>query len=351
MLLNNPAPHGDPLAMPKANAGDSSTVPQPLQPQNYDAPAALPNPGDARALMFKTLKISGIIEAPRALVQMFGDLEAAALIWEIMESGDGAALPNEDFALRLGMRLDPFRHLRNKLERGGFLSHEVRRIENKTLPVYSINLDRIHKGLEAGETNLFVKGKHLAPSTPQISQSGRFNGFSDFSQSGLGSDPNFPKAEISQSGKFPKADALKGLSPNGSEAPQISQSGANEGFSDFSQSLRPVTRKDTSGETKSPAAIWKEIMLLNLPPGAEEVINNRVDNPEAWRETLIGWKANPKWNDANFDGQLSRYQKKLRDGDFGATSVPETSKQPAPDPEELRRRDMERQSLYGDQTQ
>jgi hypothetical protein len=248
MLLNNPAPHGDPLAMPKANAGDSSTVPQPLQPQNE------------RAALIKDLKAAGgIIEAPRRLVRILGDLDAACFLWEVMKAGDALALSNMEFSERLCLGLDPFRYLRAKLEKARLISHNRKHISGKVTPTYTFNLQAFLEEkarVEAGGIPRFIK----------------YVPFSDVSQMSnpkhLGIDPQMLRpmdlgTESQMGAPTPSHPQMSNLMDLGTRPPNVESNGfgnrvPNVGSSTFGNPSVPLPVKIHPGRRKAPPRYGKK---------------------------------------------------------------------------------------------
>lgn len=94
------------------------------------------------------------------------------------------------------------------------------------------------------------------------------------------------------------------------------------GFAPPSPPLNTI-KKNIGGGVLNPAcAVWLEVFGQTLDEAGAEMIAEKVTNIAAWRDTLKGWKAS-SWSARNIDGQIERYGKKLKSGDYN---------QPAPDP-------------------
>ncbi len=71
-----------------------------------------------------------------------------------------------------------------------------------------------------------------------------------------------------------------------------------------------------------PVLVWLERMGIDIPAIGAEMIVKRVSNLTAWEDTLDGWLASG-WSKNNIDGQINRYDKKLREGDYPEEQVPQ----------------------------
>lgn len=75
--------------------------------------------------------------------------------------------------------------------------------------------------------------------------------------------------------------------------------------------------KQDGGESKA-VEVWLDVIgrIYSVPlsrEGAALIAERVPDSPihlDAWRATLKGWCANPRWNKENIDGQLQRYESK-----------------------------------------
>jgi hypothetical protein len=69
---------------------------------------------------------------------------------------------------------------------------------------------------------------------------------------------------------------------------------------------------------ENPAVIlWFELMKEELSQNAAELIFERVTGSlVCWKETLQEWRANPNWSKQNVGGQVSKYEKKLKRGEY-----------------------------------
>lgn len=158
-------------------------------------------------------------------------------------------------------------------------------------------------------------------------------------------------------------DANKSIRPRGLEADRRNRdnlSGAG-GYTDGTEiatrarALPPSPSITSYGGTpqardKSTAAvtIWKSIMEQSLGTDAANLILARVspspESLEAWRETLIEWKAIPRWRRDNVASQIERYAKKLQSG-ATTSPVPEIEASP----EEVQERESARKTIYAEE--
>ena len=92
------------------------------------------------------------------------------------------------------------------------------------------------------------------------------------------------------------------------------------------------------------AIIWMEKTGLDIPEAGLKMIASRVAYPKLWSDTLDGWLAS-NWTKGNIDGQIERYEKKLRDYDISGEQ--ESGQAPTLDPEKIKEDEELRRLIYG----
>lgn len=90
--------------------------------------------------------------------------------------------------------------------------------------------------------------------------------------------------------------------------------------------------------------IWLEKMQIEITQAGVELIKLRVTNLACWKQTLDGWLASG-WTKNNIDGQLNRYTKKLREGDF--TEEEKEIDSPEDTEEKTKEDEILRRLIYG----
>lgn len=295
----------------------------------------------------KDWKGAGIWEVPKILLDTFGSIEAAAFIYRVAQGVATTSNPqglfyiqDRDFARALFMDYEPFRYLRRKVEAARLVSHTVKLAEGATCPHYSINLPGILAEIErvrAGGSPRFVKGKHRRlGNLAEVSHSEQNTGLAEFSHTGLGNLADSSHS-IDNTGLRPARGNVREVSQT-QESKGVRPARGVGNFEEVSQTI-------TTPVIKTPGAVWTEVMEKPLPPGAGELIEAAaIEDLGVWRLTLLGWKANPRWNNDNVDGQISRYRKNLREGAY--TNAPgQTAPQPVPERQRTQEEDAGRTSL------
>ncbi len=95
---------------------------------------------------------------------------------------------------------------------------------------------------------------------------------------------------------------------------------------------------------------WLETFKIDLPEAAAALIAKKVSIMEAWEDTLDGWLANVRWHKDNVAGQVERYEKKVKRGEYTAAVEEQPKKQPKEKtPEQLAEDEIYKDIMYGKQ--
>lgn len=96
-------------------------------------------------------------------------------------------------------------------------------------------------------------------------------------------------------------------------------------------------------------SLWFGLMKQEISADAAELIIERVSNLICWKESLQEWRANPKWDKSNVGGQISKYEKKLKRGEYNEENL-ETSTPPRKQKTQEQKDEDERirKEIYGE---
>lgn len=106
-----------------------------------------------------------------------------------------------------------------------------------------------------------------------------------------------------------------------------------------------TAKKEQDNPLPESVLLWLNKMEIELPEAGARLISRKVKVIEAWEDVLDGWLAS-NWTRNNIDGQLDRYDKKVKKGDYDI--APANKVMENLDPEKQKEEDAFKRLMYGD---